>query len=518
MRRPNSVNEALERLVGSFDGEQSEWDDVLERAGHRPSRRRLVPALLAASALLLAVIALVPPFGLAGRVVGLFRDEGKPVPVASLTRDDRASIVFSFCSRLELVTRPGKAPEKRCRDGEPMIEEIANNGMRLYWKITYPDGRTCLASGSVRGYRQYGGGRSHIGTIGCGGRGLFPTTKQPITTDAAAMGFSRGDTRAKLVRLSGLAGEGVATVGLIEEDGDVLKEPVEGRTYDFGRPPDRPWTAVAAFDDSGKEVYRESLRLDVPRLPPRDAARPRRPPPIPLPPLPKESPLQHAEVPEATVDVYRSGLVDVRFTSTTSRAHRLLRPRSVDPRIPVSCFNLAYGAGQWATIGSGSYGSFGRTMRAEVIGGVRQGAASPPFDACSAAGRYGRRWNDARGMHDPLEIAFTPLGRRFFAQQAAARDLSLFMRTPEIRAVRKAMLQKGGIPSSAQIARQFPSRVVALTRRGGVPPAPNIGVWSNGKNQILAVRQAEDGRRMFVTLRSGRFGPHNLAPLGFLIY
>jgi hypothetical protein len=513
-----NVDETLEGLVQPFDSEAAEWDDVLARADVAGASRPGLPrALIVAVAVVVGLLVLTVPFGLAGRVVGLFRDEGKPVPTSSLSRFDRESIIFSFCNRLRLVTPAGQAPEKRCLDGEPKIEEIANSGTRLYWKITYPGGQTCLASGSVRGYRQHGGGRSHIGMMGCGGRNLFPTPRRPITVDAV-MHFGRGDTRAKLYRLSGLAGEGVAAIGLIEEDGDVLEKSVEGRTYDFGRPPDRKWTAVAAFDDSDKEVFREPLRLERPRRPPVDAEPPSRPQRQPLPPLPRQPPVQHAETDEATIDVYRSGLVDVRLKSTTSRAYRLLRPHSTDQRVPVGCFNLAYGAGQWEAIGSFSYGTFGRTLRTSVAGGVRRGAVNPPFDACSATGLYGRRWNDARGMHDALEIALTPLGRRFFAERAAARDLSLFMRTPQIRHIRKAMLQKAGIPDAAEIARRFPSRVVPMTQRAGVPPRPNIGVWSNGKDRIVAVKQAGDGRRMFATLESGRFGPHNLARLGFLIY
>jgi hypothetical protein len=504
----------LERHVPPFDGEPAEWEDVLTRADAR--RRRLPRTLALTVAVVVGLLALTVPFGLAGRVVGLFRDEGKPVPVSSLSRFDRESIIFSFCNRLRLVTPPGKAPEKRCLDGEPTIEEIANSGARLYWKITYPGGQTCLASGSVRGYRQHGGGRSHIGMMGCG-RNLFPTPKRPITTDMVMHG-GPGDTRAKLFRLSGLAGEGVAAVGLVEEGGDVLRKSVQGRTYDFGRPPDRKWTAVAAYDHSEKEVFRESLMLETWRRP-RDLRPPSRPRRKPLPPLPKRPPIQHAETAEATIDVYRSGLVDVRLNSTTSRAARLLQPHSSDQRVPVGCFNLAYGAGHWESLGSFSYATFGRTLRTSVAGFRHvPGAVTPPFDACTATGLYGRRWNDARGMHDALEIPLTALGRRFFAERAAARDLSLFMRTPQIRELRKAMIRKAGIPGAAEIVRRFPSRVVPLSERTGTPPRPNIGVWSNGTDRIVAAKQAEDGRRMFVTLESGRFGPHNLSRLSYLIY
>lgn len=505
-----SVNETLERLVGSFEGEENEWADVLQRA--RGPRRRLAAGVILV-AIVVAGFAVAVPFGLAGRIVGLFRDEGKPIPVASLTRADRESLLFSMCRRLDLVSRPGKPPEKRCLDGEPRIEEIANNGTRMYWRVSLPGGTECLASGSVRGYREYGGGRSHIGMIGCGRR-LLPTPQRPITVDAS-MELRAGERRARLFRVTGLAGEGVATVGLLEKDGDAFKTDVKGRTYEFARPPNREWTAIAAFDDSGNEVYRKDLMLEVPRA----VRHPRVVPPRrrPLPPLPREAPIQRGQAPGAEIDVYRSALVAVRFTSVESRGYRLIRPRTTDPRIPISCANVAYGAGRWEELGSGAYGDFGLEMRTFVASArFRHGGAWPPFDACSVRGTYGQRWNDARGMHDSVEFPLTRLGHRYFAERAAARDLALFMRTPEMRAIRKAMTRR--VPTAPEIARQFPSRVAALAKRTETAHSPWIGIWTNEKDLIVVSRQAEDGRRMFATLRAGRFGPHNLAGLTSLLY
>ena len=506
------VTEALERLVAPFDGEQGAWSDVLARASRGGRRRKLVTVTVLGF-VVVAGLAVMVPFGLAGRIVGLFRDEGKPVSVASLSRADREALIYSMCRRVDLVTHRGRPPEKRCLDGEPTIEEIANNGTRLYWKVSFPSGMDCLASGSVRGYREYGGGRSHIGMIGCGQR-LLPTPKRPITVDAV-MHFKTGDRRPRVFRVSGLAGEGVATVGLVEKDGDAFKTRVAGRTYVFERPPDREWTAIAAFDDSGDQVYRERLPLGPwPVRTRRRVVPPRR---RRLPPLPKQAPLQHAEAPAATVDVYRSGLVAVRFTSTASRGYRLVRPVTSDPRVPISCASVAYGAGQWEELGSGAYGDFGLEMRTFVtMARFSHGAARPPFDVCSVRGTYGQRWNDARGMHDTVEFSFTPLGRRFFAEKAAARDLALFLRTPEMRAIRKAMARE--VPTASEISARFPARVVALGRRSQTAPSPAIGVWTDRKQLIIVSRQAEDGRRMFATLRAGRFGPHNLAGLITLLY
>ena len=130
------MKDLLDPLVEPFDDEPGDWDDVVERAG----RRRLPRKLALAAALAVLALALAVPFGLAGRVIGLFRDEGKPIPVASLSPFDRSVLVLSMCSHVQLVTPRGHAPEKRCADGPPTITEIANNGTRRYWKAVFPNG------------------------------------------------------------------------------------------------------------------------------------------------------------------------------------------------------------------------------------------------------------------------------------------------------------------------------------------------------------------------------------------
>ena len=472
MTRFNSISDLLERAAAPFDGEPDDWHDVLSRARETPQgrepRRRLVRTLLLGAAVVAAVLALAAPFGIAGLIVGLFRDEGKPVPVSSLSRIDRAGLA-SMCREVKLVTPPGRAPEQRCIGGPPRIEEIANNGTRIYWKVTYPKGQvtypgseTCLASGRVRGYREsFARGRSRVGLMGCGPN-VLPTPKRPITVDAS-ISFDQGAGHARLMTVSGLAGEGVVEVGLIEKNGDSLKKSVKGRTYDFGRPPDRAWIAIAAFDGSGKEAYRERLHLptSLPRIPPKDGTRtPERPPP---PPLPRSAPVQEATENGTKIAVYRNGIVAVDLSSTPSTVYRLLRPGGADPRVSISCSKLAFGAGRWEEIGVGSYGYFGRRMRTSVAS--PGGGTSPPFDECNLSGRYGRRWNDARGMHAAVEFEFTLLAYRYFAERAAARDLALFLRTPEMRAVRKQMTSGLPLPSGTDIARRVPSRVVGLAQR-----------------------------------------------------
>jgi hypothetical protein len=513
----DSPRDVLDRLVEPFDSEAGDWVDVVRRARHR----RLSRKLALAAALIVLVLVLAVPLGLAGQVIGLFKDEGKPVPVASLSSADRSVLVLMMCGRVELVAPPGKAPVKRCADPEPTITEVGNDGVRRYWKVSYPNGIRCLASGRVRGYRQIGGGRSFIGQMGCGkDPDLFPNPRRPITVDEA-ISLEVGDRHARLFRASGLAGEGVAEVGLVEKSGEVLKTEVKGRTYTFDRPPDREWDSIAAYDASGDEVYRESLHVDVPRRPPAVRPRPAKPPPRPLPPLPKLPPFQHGEAPGATIDVYRSGFVAVHL-DPRSPAYDLLRPRSgSDRHIGITCARFAYGAGRWASLAWGAGANFGPDIRAAISAPPRvRGRGEmprPPFDACWLKGRYGLRWNDARGMHAAVEVGFTPLGRRFFDESAVVNDLALFMRTPPMRSVRAGM-RDGRIPSGSRIASMFPSRVVGLGERTESAARGTIGVWSNGRDLIIISRVAEDGRRIYVTLRKGVFGPNNFAGLKRLFY
>jgi hypothetical protein len=234
----------------------------------------------------IAVALVVTGFGIGGQILGLFDDHGVPVPLSRLSERDRQLAVFSLCRHIELVSRPGRAPVERCRDGVPKVKEIANDGTTFYWKLTYRDGFTCLASGPVRGFRDPNRGDFKIGMLGCNvgapTQSVVPTPKRPITTDVA-LELKRDETRARIERASGLAGAGIASVGLVAKDGSVLKTQVKGRTYDFGRGiPVRDWIAIAAYDSGGQEVYREPVSV----APPPQPSHPSAPsPPVPPPPL-----------------------------------------------------------------------------------------------------------------------------------------------------------------------------------------------------------------------------------------
>lgn len=487
---------------------EGDWNDVRRRA-----RRRGGKVIVAAVTLVVALAA--AGFAIGGQVVGLFDDHGTPVPLSRLSERDRETAVFSLCRHVELVSRRGKAPVERCHDGVPKVEEIANNGTTFYWKLSYPAGFTCLASGPVRGFRDPNRGSAEIGMMGCNvgspGESLVPTPKRPITTDFAVE-LRRGATRVRLRSASGLVGAGIASVGLVAKDGFVLKTPVKGRTYDFGREiPARTWTAIAAYDSNGKQVYREpvSVLASPPATGPVEPAQPQ-PPPSPLKPLPSGPPSQHGATSDASIDVYPSTLVAVHFFSTASEAFRRLQHG-----VGVDCGDVAYGAGRWKAVGGGSsvvlrHGGDLRVDLSTRFGGF----PSPPYDYCEVTGTYGRYWNDEKGTHELVEVPFTAIGRRYLDDRATARDLAYFVRTKTLHRIRLAMHRGEAAPSAAELVRLFGPRLVLLASRNATPPAGKIGVWSDGR-RIVASELTAGGRRLYVTVRGALIGANNIRDLSF---
>ncbi len=521
----DAADRHLAKRLAAFEdaADRSDWDDVRRRASadpRRARRRSVAGAALAVAALILVAA------GMGGRIVGAFTKHGKPVPERSLANLDR-ELLISFCQDVYLSTAPGRVPQRRCRGGFPKAEEIANDGRRLYLKITYRDGRTCLASGRVRPYRDRLRGSGRVGSLSCtqepGGLGrLVPSPRRPITTEVSGAFSPKG--QASFVRVEGLAGNGVERVRLLGKRGKSLDAPVRGRIYAFEKLPPGDWVAIAALNGDGHEVYREKLHLPTVRPGLRDRRPPaglklrRRPAPSSArttpPPLPPSRPFQHGGQSGASVDVYRTGLVAFDIPPASGRAYRLLEHSWVS----LGCARVAYGAGRWATLGGGrSNIFFSEHLRAMVGGGIRfGGAVPPPYDACSVRGTYGWRWGSKRGWHDAVEIGLTPLGHRFLDEKAAARELAYFVRSPTMTRARDAMKHGAMAPRGAAIARHYGSRVVVLQRPGDLPPPERIGIWSDRGARLVASIRTPGGRRLFVELDHGRIGRYNLRELAFV--
>ncbi len=504
----DSLRERFEALTGPADGD---WSDVRRRV-----RRRTGKVVVAAAALLVALGAVGLAVG--AEVIGLFDVQGKLIPLSSFSQRDRETLVTEMCPHPELRAEPGKSPTAFCREGAPSIEEIANDGSQVHYRIRYPWGMTCVASGPVGGRHDPTFGDSRITNLGCNagapGHKVVPTPERPITVDAS-LGSSARNRNVRLLRLSGLAGRGVTSVGLVTKRGPLLKTPVRDNAYAFGSIPDRLWIAIAAYDRNGREVYREPLP-GVGRLAPSLATAESSVWSPGPPKRPNEAPLQHETTPEAVADVYRNGVVELRFTSTSSEAYRRLvrSSRTSSNTASVGCLKVAFGGGRWKSIGGGANAHVARAMGARVEngGGPMGGMPSPPFDVCEISGTYGRYWNDEEGTHELVEVPFTPIARRFLAERATARDLAYFVRTKKLHQIRLAIHRGEPAPTAAELAQIFGERVVPLASRAASAPAGKVGVWTNGK-LIVASELAPGGRRLYVTVRDVFIGANNIRDL-----
>lgn len=458
-------------------------------------------------------------FGIGGTVIGLFDVHRKRIPLSSLSERDREMLVTSMCPHPEFRTTPGRAPEPACREGEPTIEAIASDGSQAHYRIRHPWGLTCLASGRVGGYRNPTFGRSLIGSLGCNawapGRKLVPTPKRPITVDAT-MRSTAGKPAVMLLRVSGLAGDGISRVALVGPHHAPLSTAVRGHAYPFPNIPAGPWKAVAALDASGREVYREPL---FGYRPSRPLVHPRHPPPPPPPPptRPVGRPLQTAATTVASLAVYRNFVV-LRFRSTTTEAYsRLARSAShTRGRVGLSSLRVAYGGGHWENLGLGVNPPLGHVLKMPVGGSPPIGGIpSPPYDVCQVGGMYGRYWNDEEGTHELVEVSLTPVGRRYLEERGVARDLAYLARAKKLLAIRRAIHRGEPGPSAAELAQIFGERVVPLARRSAPPPAGKVGVWTDGQ-LIVASELTPRGRRLYVTMRDVFIGATNIRGLAFV--
>jgi len=503
-----------ERFAALGSPVEGDWSDLRRRA-----RRRTGKVVLAATALVVALMATGLAVG--GRVIGLFDVQGSEVPLSSFTPKDR-ELLESMCPDPTISHSGDSAPRLICGSGEPTVHKIADDGVEVHWRVRYPWGLSCVASGPVGGRRNPTFGDAKITNLGCNawapGKKVVPTPERPITVDAS-MGSTTADSRIRLFRITGLAGEGVVAVGLVSKVGPPLKTRVRGHAYSYESIPVRPWVAIAAYDAAGKEVYREPLRGLV-ELAPRPSAPAKVWSPGP-PKRPSGPPLQHASTAGAAVDVYRNGVVEVQFTSTTGEAYRRLvrSSRSSSATATVGCLKAGFGAGHWKAIGGSVNAHVGPLMGARLGGGSGAhpigGMPPPPFDVCEVSGTYGRYWNDEQGTHELVEAPLTAIGRRFIAERGTARDLAYWVRTKKLHRIRLAIHRGEAAPSAAELVQIFGPRLVALADRNGTPPERKIGVWSDGK-LIVASELTPGGRRLYVTVRGARIGANNIRDLSFV--
>ncbi len=478
------IRERFDALADSRD--DSDWSDIVSRAQLGPRRRPWVLALAA----VLATFALlaVPAIGLGlGKGILPFL-EGKRAP-------ERIVKVFDDLRRgFPLGMDPGVIADQT---RQVIDTPVAGGSRAVLWVAPTHDGGFC-------DLLEWGAGSG-------GGCADPPIRLSPnlwfsdsFSPPAALFNGATDLPKASRVEVEYQDGES-ATIPLVW-----VSKPIETAFFIYAIPRDH-WrdghgpTAIVVRDADGNELARRDYGFRLPARLRHAQAPPYR--------RANEQPFQHGEVPGAKLDVYRSGLVEVHFTSTTSGPYAFLLPNvnaAGPPTVTIECAHLSSGPGGWKATAGGTYADFGKELRALVS------TPSPPFDACSVRGHYGRRWDEHVGYHNAVEVPFNAEAERFFAEQAAARRLAYFVRSPKMHAIREALKAGGTAPSGAAIASRFDSSVVALQARDQMPPPGKVGVWSDGEETIVASGRADDGRRMYVTLVQGRRRQHNLQELAFV--
>jgi hypothetical protein len=163
-----------------------------------------------------------------------------------------------------------------------------------------------------------------------------------------------------------------------------------------------------------------------------------------------------------------------------------------------SCFRLVREFGIIGTRGSGITATLAPVVRLRFDGVGR------PVDGCDLTGSYGHLWPDRNGGHAPVEIPLTPVGRRFFADRAAARDLGLFVRSPNVRKIRA----ESGRQLSIELSRYPIHALRSATAR--FSPG-RIGYFQTA-NGVTFVEWSPTGHRFFVKVVRGKIKRSNLEP------
>jgi hypothetical protein len=203
------------------------------------------------------------------------------------------------------------------------------------------------------------------------------------------------------------------------------------------------------------------------------------------------APFERASAHGISVVAGANGIVEFHATALSQRLAAVLRGGSVS----YGCFQAG---------GSGGYQSaFEPTLRFRF---------ASPLNGCEIEASYGRRWPDPFGSHAAVEIAFTPLGRAYFSDRAAARDLALFVRT----GLTQAMRAQGGPAFEKEVTARYGRTIIRLSSPAA-PIAPNRIAYTPTLAGATLVEQSATGKRFSVELAHGYIKQQHLRPYTFLV-
>jgi len=354
---------------------------------------------------------------------------------------------------------------------------LATEAGRAFYRLRRPPDVECYATGKA----------SHLGEIGSMGCPARPGG-QPLV-EFGAFSQKRSE-RPHADRLEGFAADEVATVAAIDEHGNRLAEVKPRANIYVFRPAPRDARQVIALDANGE------------RLPPRKVARVSFPPAL-LGPRPTRASPSAIKAPVRTgsdrgveISAGANGVVVFSIAGAepdiAAALHRW---------VSYGCFHLA--PQPWDTE---SVLVLARRYQPRVA--LRIAGLPVPFDGCEIQASYGHRWPDRFDSHSAVEVAFNERARRYFDDRAAARDLALFVRSGEMRQIRR----KTGNVLWSLLRTRYGNAVVLMPTASASSPVGKIGVWVLGPRTIFS-EQSPTGNRLFVELRNGRIVGNNLRQL-----
>jgi hypothetical protein len=218
-----------------------------------------------------------------------------------------------------------------------------------------------------------------------------------------------------------------------------------------------------------------------------------------------QRPVQHGSSQGVQVSVYAPARAVFDLSRTSRHVRRLLRV-GINP----GCLKARVINGHWRhSETSGPVTHFAPLLqvrlRVYLFDPPKPARSRPyraPYDGCEISGFYGRRWNDAFGTRNAVEIWLTASGRHFFNDRASARDLAYFVRSRRVQQTIRLSDTPG--PGLAWYVRRYPGRVVRLRSASTTVPKDVIGVWI-GARKIVFTATSSTGRRFLVVAKRGTY-------------
>lgn len=526
-----SVGEALELLVPPFDDDAGDWDEIIRRATgagssaeavarKRPRRlrwtRRRVQIACVAVALVGALIA-TPAFGIRGLILDLF--DRSNVPFTGKTAPLEVKRDFFD---LSLGLPSSIAPQAIASQARRVATFRVGGKMHVLWVAPTRDGGYCY-----RFSRAFGGCRAKRDRTG-----PTPAHALPGYVHPALVGVTfQAPTRSKVHYVSQIGGDLIApnaySLTVKYASGRQMRvrfyyvtRPINAGFFFAGIPAGHDTTATRATavelrNKAGHLIARQPfIFYETPaslaklRAKQRAALKellrrhPQRPPIRRSPPLPAPiAPLQRGEADGVSVVVGRNGIAVFDTSGATPRVRALIAGRQVG----YNCFRrVPYHS---VPVDLGAY----RTTFTRVAIRIKGVGVRPPFMGCDIQGAYGHKWPDRLHAHSAVEIAFTPAGRRFLEDRAAARDLGLFVRSKAMHRIRK--LSGGALDQAIQ--GRYRTGITKLNSLNAALPVDRIGYAISGDTTTFLERSTT-GRRFYVRLVNGRIRNQNVKPLAFV--